>query len=99
MDSQEKSIVNRGRKNMVIGTVISDKMHKTITVEYKRTFKHGKYGKFIRRTSVFKAHDEKNEAKVGDIVRIMESKPISKTKRWKLIKILETRKTGEAVEI
>lgn len=89
----------RGRKNEVIGRVLSDKMDKTITVESSRTFRHGKYGKFIRRTSVFKAHDEKNEAKTGDVVRIVESRPLSKTKRWKLENIVESKGSVEAVSL
>lgn len=89
----------RGRKNEVIGRVVSDKMDKTIGVEASRTFRHGKYGKFIRRTSVFKAHDEKNEAKVGDVVKIVESRPLSKTKRWKLEKVVEVSRVEQAVSI
>lgn len=81
--------VKRGRKNEVIGEVISDKMDKTISVLIYRQVKHKKYGKFIRRSSVFKAHDEKNEARMGDKVRICESRPLSKTKRWKLSEIVE----------
>ncbi|MCB0385722.1 MAG: 30S ribosomal protein S17 [Bdellovibrionales bacterium] len=87
----------RGRKNEVIGRVIGDKMDKTISVEADRMVRHAKYGKFIRRTTVFKAHDEKNEAKVGDKVRILESRPLSKTKRWKLQEILEKARETEAV--
>lgn len=79
----------RGRKNEVVGTVISDKMNKTISVLIYRLVKHKRYGKYIRRTSVFKAHDESNEAKIGDKVLIHESRPLSKTKRWRLDKVLE----------
>ena len=79
----------RGRVNDAVGTVISDKMDKTISVLIFRLVKHSRYDKFIRKTSVFKAHDEKNEAKVGDKVRIHETRPISKTKRWKLAEVLE----------
>lgn len=82
----------RGRRNEVIGEVISDKMDKTISVKIYRTVKHAKYHKFIKRTSVFKAHDEKNEAEVGDTVKIFETRPLSKTKRWKLSEIVEKRK-------
>ncbi len=80
----------RGRINIVKGQVVSDKGDKTISVLIYRLMKHSKYGKHIRRKSVFKAHDEKNKAKTGDIVSISESRPLSKTKRWKLIKVLET---------
>ncbi|RME17172.1 MAG: 30S ribosomal protein S17 [Bdellovibrio sp.] len=80
----------RGQRNEVIGEVISDKMDKTISVLIYRLVKHKKYGKYIRRTSVFKAHDEENKAKVGDRVKIYETRPLSKTKRWKLAQILES---------
>lgn len=83
---------SRGRKNEVIGKVVSDKMNKTIKVESRRSVKHGKYGKFIRKSSVFKVHDEENVAKVGDMVRIVESRPLSKTKRWKLVEVVEKNK-------
>lgn len=79
----------RGLINEVIGEVISDKMEKTISVKIFRTVKHAKYGKYIKKTSVFKAHDEKNEAKIGDKVKIYETRPLSKTKRWKLSEIVE----------
>jgi len=79
----------RGRRKEAVGEVIADKMHKTITVQIYRSVMHPKYKKFIKKTSVFKAHDEKNEAKVGDKVRIYETRPLSKTKRWKLAEIVE----------
>ncbi len=63
-------------------------MQKTISVSVSRVVKHPKYGKYMKKTSVFKAHDEKNESKMGDRVLIRESRPLSKTKRWELIKIL-----------
>lgn len=85
----EKQTKTRGRKNEKIGTVVSDKMDKTITVLIYRLVKHPKYKKFIRRTSVFKAHDETNQAAVGDKVRIFETRPLSKTKRWKLAEVIE----------
>ena len=79
----------RGRRNEVTGEVVSDKMDKTIAVKIHRTVKHPKYGKYIKKTSVFKAHDENNDAKMGDKVRISESRPLSKTKRWKLSEVIE----------
>lgn len=82
----------RGRKIEVVGEVISDKMDKTISVLIYRTIRHKKYGKYFQRTSVFKAHDEKNEAKAGDKVRIRETRPLSKTKRWTLAEIIESAK-------
>jgi small subunit ribosomal protein S17 len=74
------------------GVVSSNKMNKTITVAVERKVKHPIYGKFVKKTSKFHAHDEKNECTVGDIVRIMESRPLSKTKRWRLVEIVEKAK-------
>ena len=78
----------RGRMQQVVGEVVSDKMDKTISVKIFRRVRHPKYGKFMKKTSVFKAHDEKNEAKRGDTVRIQMSRPLSKTKRWRLLEIV-----------
>ncbi|MCS6933722.1 MAG: 30S ribosomal protein S17 [Chitinophagales bacterium] len=75
-----------------IGIVTSDKMDKTITVSIERKVQHPIYGKYMKQTKSFKAHDEKNEAKVGDIVRIAETRPLSKTKRWRLVEIIERAK-------
>jgi small subunit ribosomal protein S17 len=82
----------RGRRVEVVGEVISDKMDKTISVVISRMVRHVKYGKYMKKTSVFKAHDEKNEAKTGDIVKIHETRPLSKTKRWSLVEIVEAAK-------
>ncbi len=82
----------RGRKIQVTGEVISNKMNKTISVLIYRMVRHPKYGKYIKKTSVFKAHDEKNEAKIGDIVLIQETRPLSKTKRWALTEVVESAK-------
>ena len=82
----------RGRKIDVVGVVISDKMDKTISVQIFRTIRHPKYGKYMKRSSVFKAHDEKDQAKMGDKVRIRETRPLSKTKRWSLVEIVEAAK-------
>ncbi|WP_348666371.1 30S ribosomal protein S17 [Arsenophonus symbiont of Ornithomya chloropus] len=71
------------------GVVISNKMQKSIVVAIKRMVKHPLYGKFIRRTTKLHVHDEDNECKIGDLVEIRESRPISKTKSWKLIRIVE----------
>lgn len=87
----------RGRRIEVTGEVISDKMNKTISVLMYRLVRHKKYGKFMRRTSVFKVHDEKNVAKVGDTVRIYQTRPLSKTKRWALAEVLKTGNRAEAV--
>jgi small subunit ribosomal protein S17 len=79
---------NQSKKMELVGEVVSNKMQKTISVSVSRVVKHPKYGKYMKKTSVFKAHDEKNESKMGDRVLIRESRPLSKTKRWELIKIL-----------
>ncbi|MFN4300117.1 MAG: 30S ribosomal protein S17 [Thermaurantimonas sp.] len=75
-----------------VGVVTSTAMNKTIAVSVERKVKHPKYGKFMKTTKKFHAHDEKNECKVGDIVRIMETRPLSKTKRWRLVEIIERAK-------
>ena len=72
--------------------VSSNKMTKTITVAVERKVKHPIYGKFVKKTTKFHAHDEKNECNVGDVVKIMESRPLSKTKRWRLVEIVEKAK-------
>lgn len=79
----------RGRLNTVIGEVTSDKMDKTIAVRIYRLVKHKRYGKYIRKSSVFKAHDADNSAKLGDKVEISETRALSKTKRWKLKQIID----------
>ena len=80
------------RKVTKIGVVVSDKMDKTIVVRVERQFKHPLYKKIIRRHKKFKAHDEKSECKIGDLVQIQECKPISKHKRWILTRIIEKSK-------
>ena len=79
----------RGLRKTRIGVVVSDKMDKTITVEIRNRVKHPLYGKIMNRTEKFKAHDEQNEAGIGDTVRIMETRPLSKDKRWRLVEIVE----------
>ncbi len=74
------------------GLVVSNKMDKTATVAVYRKIKHGMYGKFIKQTKKFAVHDEKNECGIGDTVTIMETKPLSKNKRWRLVEILEKAK-------
>ncbi len=75
-----------------IGKVTSNKMQKSITVSIDRKVKHPIYGKFMTKTSKFMAHDEKTEAGIGDVVRIMETRPLSKMKRWRLVEIIEKAK-------
>jgi small subunit ribosomal protein S17 len=79
----------RGAKKERVGVVISDKMEKTIVVRVERVTKHPLYNKVIKRFLKFKAHDEKNEAKNGDKVKIAETRPLSKDKRWRLVEILK----------
>jgi small subunit ribosomal protein S17 len=71
------------------GKVVSNKMEKTITIAVERRLKHPMYGKFIKKTMKLKAHDEKNICQEGDIVKVMETRPLSKTKRWRLVEVLE----------
>lgn len=80
---------NRGYGRVLAGVVTSDKMDKTITVEVTRTVRHPKYNKFIQRRARYHAHDEQNEARPGDRVEIVESRPLSKSKRWRLQNIVE----------
>ena len=82
----------RGRRKTVIGYVVSDKMQKTIVVELESRVKHPKYGKIIRTTTKVKAHDENGVAGVGDRVSLMETRPLSATKRWRLVDVLERAK-------
>ncbi|MCE7996209.1 MAG: 30S ribosomal protein S17 [Roseivirga sp.] len=75
-----------------VGIVTSNKMDKTITVAVERREKHPIYGKFVNKTTKFSAHDEKNDVGIGDTVRIMETRPLSKNKRWRLVEIIERAK-------
>ena len=84
--------MERNLKKERIGRVVSNKMVKTITIAVDRKVKHPIYGKFVNRTTKFMAHDEKNEAGIGDTVRIMETRPLSKNKRWRLVEIIEKAK-------
>ncbi|HPZ87957.1 MAG TPA: 30S ribosomal protein S17 [Flavihumibacter sp.] len=79
----------RNLRKTRIGVVTSNKMEKSITVAVERKVKHPIYGKFLKKTTSFHAHDEKNECSIGDTVKIMETRPISKTKRWRLVEVLE----------
>ena len=85
-------MAERNLRKTRIGVVSSNKMTKTITVAVERKVKHPIYGKFVKKTSSFHAHDEKNECAIGDVVKIMESRPLSKTKRWRLVEIVEKAK-------
>ena len=82
----------RGMRKTRIGVVVSDKMDKTITVAVKYRVRHPLYGKIMNRTTKIKAHDEKNECGIGDTVRVMETRPLSRDKRWRLVEIIEKAK-------
>ena len=82
----------RGYRKTRIGVVVSDKMDKTIVVAIKTKVRHPLYGKMVNRTRKFKAHDELNQCGVGDTVKIMETRPLSKDKRWRLVEIIEKAK-------
>ena len=84
--------ITRNLRKERIGVVVSNKMQKSIVVAVKRKVKHPIYGKFVNRTTKFYAHDEENTCNVGDVVRIMETRPLSKTKCWRLVEIIERAK-------
>lgn len=86
------TMIDRKRRKTRIGIVSSNKMMKTITVSVERKVKHPIYGKFLKKTTKFHAHDDLNTAGIGDVVRIMETRPLSKTKRWRLVEIIEKAK-------
>lgn len=83
--SEQKDSINR----TVVGKVVSDKMNKTIVVQVERKVKHPLYGKYVKRFSKMVAHDEDNTCKVGDLVLIKQSRPLSKTKRWQLVEVIK----------
>jgi small subunit ribosomal protein S17 len=84
--------IERNRRKTRVGKVVSDRMEKTIVVSIERLVKHPLYGRYVRRRSKFKVHDEKNECRMGDTVRFMETRPISKDKRWRFVEIVERAK-------
>ncbi|SHO63995.1 MULTISPECIES: 30S ribosomal protein S17 [Algoriphagus] len=84
--------IERNLRKERIGKVVSNKMDKSITVAVERRVKHGIYGKFVAKTTKFMAHDEKNECNEGDLVKISETRPLSKNKRWRLVEIIERAK-------
>ena len=84
-----KTTVERNLRKTKLGVVSSNKMDKTIIVTVERKVKHPLYGKFVKKSTRFHAHDEKNECSIGDTVKIMESRPMSKTKRWRLVEVVE----------
>jgi small subunit ribosomal protein S17 len=95
----------RGKRRLEIGVVTSDKMQKTRRVEIPRLVKHQRYGKYIRRRTICHVHDEQNESRTGDTVEIMETRPLSKTKNWRLVRVVTKapeaapRETAEAAQV
>jgi small subunit ribosomal protein S17 len=91
-DQKDTTVTDRTTRKTREGLVVSDKMDKTVVVDVEERVKHALYGKVLRRNIKLKAHDEENSAGVGDRVRIMETRPLSATKRWRLVEILEKAK-------
>ena len=89
MTNTNAAAKERGRRKTRVGLVVSDKMQKTVVVAIERRYPHPEYGKMVTRTTRLKAHDEENSAKQGDTVRIMETRPLSKHKRWRVVEIVE----------
>jgi small subunit ribosomal protein S17 len=85
----DSETMERNSRKTRVGMVVSDKMQKTVVVSIERRVQHPVYGKMVRRTKKLKAHDEENQAKTGDTVRIMETRPLSKDKRWRVVEIIE----------
>ena len=85
-------MAERNLRKQLIGFVVSDKMDKSISVQVERRIQHPIYGKFVKKSNKFMAHDEKNECRIGDKVRIMETRPLSARKRWRLVEVLEKAK-------
>ena len=79
----------RSRRKARVGKVVSDRMEKTVVVFIERLVKHPTYGRYVRHRSKFKVHDEKNECRIGDVIRFMETRPISKDKRWRFVEFVE----------
>ncbi len=84
--------LQRGRRKVRIGKVVGDRMEKTIVVQIERLVKHPVYGRYVRRRSKFKVHDEKNECRIGDTIRFVETRPLSKDKRWRFVEFVERAK-------
>lgn len=85
----ENTTIERNRRKVRTGVVVSDAMDKTVTINVERQFPHPLYGKGVKRTKKYRAHDENNEYQVGDTVRIIETRPLSKTKRWRVVELIE----------
>lgn len=88
----ETQTVERNARKERVGRVVSNKMDKSVTIAIERKVKHPKYGKFMTKTTKLMAHDEKNECGIGDTIKVMETRPLSKNKRWRLIEIIDKAK-------
>ena len=89
---------SRGRLRVRVGEVVSDKMDKTVTVRVERLMKHPIYGRIVRRSIRLHAHDEQNQCQIGDVVRVAETRPMSKSKRWRLVEIVREGAEGRRLE-
>ncbi len=89
----------RGKRRILQGVVKSTKMEKTITVQWQRQVEHPRFGKYVRRNTTLQVHDEDGVAKVGDLVEIMETRPISKSKHWRLVKVLHEARSSMPVDV
>jgi len=92
VSSEQSTTTERGRRKVRTGVVVSDKMDKTVLIRIDRQVRHSLYGKTVKRSSKLAAHDEANDAHVGDTVRVMETRPLSKSKRWRVVEIVERAK-------
>ena len=92
MEQPVSSELSRGLRKTRVGVVTSNKMDKSIVIKVERKIKHATYGKYVKQTKKFMAHDEKNECNIGDKVKIMETRPASKRKRWRLVEVIEKAK-------
>ena len=97
-EAAQTGTVERGQRRTAVGVVTSDKMQKTRRVEIPRLVKHPRYGKYIRRRTICHVHDEQNESRTGDTVEIMETRPLSKTKHWRLVRIVAKSAQAAAAE-
>jgi small subunit ribosomal protein S17 len=92
VSDEQTTATDRGARKVRTGVVVSDKMDKTVVVRIDRQVRHSLYGKIVRRSNKLAAHDEQNDAHVGDTVRVMETRPLSKSKRWRVVEIVERAK-------
>ena len=89
MTTETTEPTERNRRKTRVGKVVSDRMEKTVVVSIERLVKHETYGRYVRRRTKFKVHDEKNECRIGDVIRFMETRPLSKDKRWRFVGFVE----------